>query len=998
MMIRKPAQPSLARHLSLSLGLSCTVIVFVVTALVFAVFSGFVRDRMHEQAETSIAFLKEALKAPFWSLDMDVAKAVAQATVMDESVALLELSDVNGRLWFRHVTGAAVYAVREADIRYDGKIIGHVRLGLADAARVRALWGIAGIGGSIALTLVLVQYVLTGLLLRRFLRRPFRVLDTLLNAYARGDYSQTDPGLKDEEFVPLVHTLLAMGQTIQRQINALRDSEEKYRAIFDNAPVGIVRATFDGSFVDGNPAIGRMFGYETREDFAAHGGLSVHRVYAEPDARRRFLEHVMASQTAVHMETELLRKDGTSFPAILTASIQCDGTGRPLFVNSVIEDISIRKQTERELAHERLLTKAIFESVPGLLFLYDDQGRLVRWNLAHEKITGFSHDELDGRHVLDWFGGREPHASNVAAAVQRVMTDGFAELEAELLMKDGRTVPFFFSGTLVVIDGASYFTGIGIDISDRKMAEEALLESESKFRKLFESMPNGFYRSTHDGYFVDANPAYVKMLGYESLSELKKIHIPTEIYVHESERDDILSDNPTFGENVESYRLRRKDGSIILVEDNARYIKDEAGSILFHEGICRDVTERKEAEEKLRQSEEKFSRLFRLSADAIILMHLTDGRIIDANEAFSRVSGFTYEEAIGRAPLELGLYENPEMRSRVFQILQAEGQVDNFEIVLRRKDGVLLQCILSCQILTLGQRRCVMAELRDVTEFKRMQEMMIQTEKMVSVGGIAAGVAHEINNPLGIIMASSQNLTQRTRPDFARNINVAKGIGLDMNLLDAYMQARGIHEFVRNIQDAAMRAANIIRHMLDFSRRSESKRKTCDLQALIDRAIFLAGSDYDLKKSYDFKKIRIVREYDDNMLGVNCTETEIEQVLLNLLRNAAQAMATAQPEIVDPCITIRIFLREGFAVVEVEDNGPGMPSEVQRRAFEPFFTTKPPGVGTGLGLSVSYFIITRSHDGRLRLESHPGHGTKFTIELPVGRTELEEAHTCNHAS
>ena len=338
------------------------------------------------------------------------------------------------------------------------------------------------------------------------------------------------------------------------------------------------------------------------------------------------------------------------------------------------------------------------------------------------------------------------------------------------------------------------------------------------------------------------------------------------------------------------------------------------------------------------------------------------------------------------------------MRAEIREILRRQGRIENLEFALRRKDGTVIDCVLSSQQLNIDGEQCVMSVLRDVTEFKRMQEMMIQTEKMISVGGIAAGVAHEINNPLGIIMVTSQNLAQRTRPDFPKNIEVARGIGLDMNLLDQYMRARGLHGFIENIQQAALRAADIIRHMLDFSRRSESKRRVCDLRVIIERSIFLAESDYDLKKNYDFRKIRIVWEDDENPHLVNCTETEIEQVFLNLLRNAAQAMALARPEIADPRIAIRLAGCGGRVVVEMEDNGPGMPPEVQRRAFEPFFTTKPPGVGTGLGLSVSYFIITRSHDGRMSLESAPGRGAKFTIDLPAVGDGRDKEGTCPHES
>jgi PAS domain S-box-containing protein len=385
--------------------------------------------------------------------------------------------------------------------------------------------------------------------------------------------------------------------------------------------------------------------------------------------------------------------------------------------------------------------------------------------------------------------------------------------------------------------------------------------------------------------------------------------------------------------------------------------------------------------EDLRQSEEKFARLFRLSPDAIVLMRFDDGLVIDVNEAFSRLTGFAYGDAVGKSSHELGVLGNLEAREMIMRRIEADGQIDDFVFELERKDGPSLVCTLTCQVLSVGGESCILAVLRDVTELRRMQEVMVQTEKMISVGGIAAGVAHEINNPLGIIMASVQNLAQRTRADFPKNVDVARKIGLDMALLDQYMQLRGVPGFIATIQNSTMRAAEIIRHMLDFSRRSESKRAVCQLRAIVDRALALAGSDYDLKKEFDFKRIRIVRECDDELPEINCTETEIEQVVLNLLRNAAQALAAARSS--DPVIVVRIMNAGSVVVLEVEDNGPGMTAEIQRRVFEPFFTTKPPGVGTGLGLSVSYFIVTRNHGGRMRVESSPGRGAKFVIELPA---------------
>lgn len=864
---------SLSKRLSLSLGLLGTVIILAVSTLVFLFLSWRVGNQMRERAESTITFLAQALEAPLWALDRESAAAVAKATSMDVHVGLLELRDARDEVWFAHNTGKALFITREAEISHDGQVIGLIRLGLADSARQRTLVGIGLAGGGIALLVIVAQYCLARRLMRHYFQTPFAALDSLVGAFARGEYTQTDPGVHYTEFEPLVRAFLDMGRTIDRQVTALAESERKYRVIFDHSPVGIFRSTLDGELLEGNAALRGMFGYSSREDYFASSGFRVESVYAEPASREAYVRALLASDGALSMEVEFVRKDGSHFEGVLTASIQEDAQGRPLFLNGVVEDVSARKQAERELAQERMLTQAIFESVPGLLFLYDSNGRLVRWNKAHETMTGFAADEMLGRDILDWFGGREPHASNIRAALERGLKDGMAMVEAEMLTRDGRAVPFYFSGVAVVIDGKTYLTGIGIDI-----------------------------------------------------------------------------------------------------------------------------TERKQAEERLRQSEEKFSRLFRLSPDVIMLMNLSEGRIIDVNEAFSRLTGFAHHEAVGKTAFELGLYADPAMREVVRRRMQQSGQIDNMDFALGCKDGKVISCVLSSQLLTVGAEQCVLAVLHDVTEFKHMQELMIQSEKMISVGGIAAGVAHEINNPLGIIMVSSQNLVQRSRPDFPKNIEAAQGIGLDMDLFDRYMRTRGLYDFIRNIQDASVRAADIIRHMLDFSRRSESKRSLCDLRAVIERAMLLAGNDYDLKKSYDFKRIEIVWECDDNFPAVKCTETEIEQVFLNLLRNAAQAMASARPEVARPRIVVRMKTEGDRVVLEVEDNGPGMPPEVQRRAFEPFFTTKPPGVGTGLGLSVSYFIITRGHDGGMRLESRPGEGTRFIIELPIIGSGCEEEGERIHES
>jgi signal transduction histidine kinase len=173
--------------------------------------------------------------------------------------------------------------------------------------------------------------------------------------------------------------------------------------------------------------------------------------------------------------------------------------------------------------------------------------------------------------------------------------------------------------------------------------------------------------------------------------------------------------------------------------------------------------------------------------------------------------------------------------------------------------------------------------------------------------------------------------------------------------------------------------------MLQFSRCAGITKQPASLAQIVDQALELAASDYDLKKSYDFRSIEIIKDYQ-NMPQVPIVSVEIEQVILNLLKNAAQAM-TANPPDRRPRITLRLCREDRYAVLEVEDNGPGMTEDILGRVFEPFFTTKEPGVGTGLGLSVSYMIVTQNHKGFMELQSTPGRGTLFMVRLPIGGSE-----------
>ena len=272
--------------------------------------------------------------------------------------------------------------------------------------------------------------------------------------------------------------------------------------------------------------------------------------------------------------------------------------------------------------------------------------------------------------------------------------------------------------------------------------------------------------------------------------------------------------------------------------------------------------------------------------------------------------------------------------------------------------------------------------IEDVTERTRIQELMIQTEKMMSLGGLAAGMAHEINNPLGIIIQAAQNIDRRLSTDLPANLNAAEELGVRIDDIKAYYEKRRIHDFIASIHEASSRASRIIQNMLRFSRRGELNAQPASLASIIDQALELAAGDYDLKKKYDFKGIKIIRDYSPDMPQIPVISVEIEQVMLNLITNAAHAMVPNPPDR-RPRITLRLKREERYALIEVEDNGHGMDEKVRSRVFEPFFTTKEPGVGTGLGLSVAYMIVTKNHKGLMEVESTPDRGTCFRVRLPV---------------
>lgn len=406
---------------------------------------------------------------------------------------------------------------------------------------------------------------------------------------------------------------------------------------------------------------------------------------------------------------------------------------------------------------------------------------------------------------------------------------------------------------------------------------------------------------------------------------------------------------------------------------------------------------RRSAAEALAEERRHLAAIINLLPDATWAVD-AGGTVIAWNRAIAELTGVRPEEIVGqddyayaipfygeRRPIlvDVAMTPDPEQEMR-YDSFRRAGDTVEAEIFIPHfgTGGVFIWARARRLLDAAGTVIGAIETVRDITERKRMQEIMMQTEKMLTVGGLAAGMAHEINNPLAAILQNIQNLQRRLSPGLAANDRVAAEFCLDFEAMQCYLKRRGIFELLAMVEAAGTRVAGIVEKMMFFSHRESALLEAVRLDELLDQAVDLVGCDYDLKKRCDFRGEQIVREYDPAVPAVVMNRNEMEQAMINLLRNAVDALVPSR-EGETPRITIRTVLDGSWACVEIEDNGCGMTPEVRRRLFEPFYTTKKVGVGTGLGMAVAYAVVVKKHHGGIKVDSTPGRGSKISVRLPV---------------
>jgi len=412
---------------------------------------------------------------------------------------------------------------------------------------------------------------------------------------------------------------------------------------------------------------------------------------------------------------------------------------------------------------------------------------------------------------------------------------------------------------------------------------------------------------------------------------------------------------------------------------------DEIGILTEAFNNMMSQIERRELDRQ--RDEEELGRLRNLLSNIInsmpsILVGVdTQGRVTHWNRQAEQMTGIEAVNARGSLLKEVFPQLSGEMGKVMQAIRELKPQKD--EKIPGWANGEVHYSDVTVYPLVTTEVEGAVIRVDDVTERVHMEEMMIQSEKMLSIGGLAAGMAHEINNPLAGILQNIQVIKNRIGRGLPRNDQAATDCGITMEALEAYLEQRNIFTIIDSIMEAGRRASKIVDNMLSFSRKGRTSFSQFSLTQLLDQTIELASNDYDLKKKYDFRQITVRREYQPDMPDVYCETSMIQQVFFNILKNGAQVMAENKIDEKKPCFTLRAMTEDHMARIEIEDNGPGLDETTRKRVFEPFFTTKGVGSGTGLGLSVSYFIVTESHGGTMGVESTPGIGTRFIIRLPL---------------
>ncbi len=741
---------------------------------------------------------------------------------------------------------------------------------------------------------------------------------------------------------------------LEQRNTELAAAEGKFRTLVEQSIVGIYLIQ-DDQFVYVNPRMAEILGTPVGEltarpvyEFIA----PEHRALAKENVRRRIAGEV----ASIHYQLRMLHQSGTVLEVEAHGS-RTDYNGRPAVMGTLL-DITERKQAEAALQTSEERYRALVDLAPAGIFVIVDN-QFAYANDAFCRIVGAdSPAQLLGRPVLELYPPEAHHA------IGERITRSIAADEAEPLLtqpyvrRDGSRVEVETIARPITFQGRPGLQVMVNDVTQRKQAESAMLAAEAKYRNLFENVIVGVFQTTPGGRYLAVNPALAQMYGYASAEDMlaSLTDIQQQLYLDPGRREEFKRLMEERGEvsGLES-QIKRKDGSIIWISETARAVRDPQGRVLHYEGIVEDITERIKIAEKVREH----AALLDLTTDAIIVRDLAL-RVTYWNKGAEGLYGWTPEEAVGRLTTELHAGNAWEGREAARQQVEKQGSWQG-ELQHRTKAGKILIVDSRWTLLrsATGAPQAVLVINNDITEKKRLEAQFLRSQRMESIGSLAGGIAHDLNNALAPIVMSTEILRMTIADPEAGRI------------LDT-------------ISDCAERGAGMVKQILTFARGSEGERGSVQPKHLVKEMIEIARHTFP-------KGISIRTEVDGETWPLLGNPTQLHQILLNLCVNARDAMpnggtltmAAGNVRLKATDAVLPPDAKPGpYVLLTVKDTGTGMTPEVRARIFDAFFTTKEPGKGTGLGLSTVQSIV-KEHSGFLAVESEVGRGTMFKVYLPA---------------
>jgi PAS domain S-box-containing protein len=642
-------------------------------------------------------------------------------------------------------------------------------------------------------------------------------------------------------------------------------------------------------------------------------------------------------------------------------------------------DITEQKKADEALRDSEEKYRELVQHANSIILRFDIQGRITFFNEFAQSFFGYTEKEILHQNII---GTILPETESSGRDLKAMFEDmvrnplRYVHNENENIKRSDERVWIAWTNKAILgHDGnLSEILSVGMDITDRRRATQALTESEATLKSIFRAAPTGI-GMVANRMLGRVNERLCEMVGYSSdelVGQSARIIYPSE-EEFKGVGEEKYAQIRERGTGTVETRWQRKDGSIIdvLLSSTPIDSADPSGGVTF---TALDITDRKRAEEALRVSEEKFSKAFQASPVWVSITTVNEGRFLEVNDTFSKISGFTREEAIGRTSFDLGFWLDPAKdRDRALQIFRKQGYFRNLEMKMRFKDGKVHIMLWSADPIEFEGQECFINVLTNITEQKMMEaekaaleSRLQQAQKMEAIGTLAGGIAHDFNNILSAVIGYTE---------LALN-DVEKETALYHNLQEIFR--------------AGGRAKDLVKQILAFSRQAEQDRKPVQVKLIAKEAVkFLRAS---LPTT-----IKIHQDLQSGSL-VNADPIQIHQVIINLCTNAGHAMLKKGGVLEVKLADVQLetdFMAEhpelkpgAYLELTVSDSGHGMPAHILDRIFDPFFTTKEKGEGTGMGLAVVHGIAG-SHGGTVTASSEPNKGSTFKVYLPAVERQLE---------